>query len=123
MPLSSVNILAVILVLLALCLLVSIIMRLTRCIVLFLLLLILVSAAYTITWGDGSAYVSKFASLFSPQIEEQINDGYRFYRAQSSQEPIIDTNQIESYADDAVSAIEKLLQGHPASEPDRVFKQ
>lgn len=122
MPLSPATILAVILVLLALCLLVSVIMRLTRYIVIFLLLFVIVSTACTITWGDGSAYVSKFASLFSPQVEDQINDGYQFYRAQNEQDPLVDTGQIENYANEALNAIEKFLQAHPSRNPSRTFK-
>ena len=62
---------------------------------------IIVPILVTITWGDGSEYVSKFAAIFTPNIEATINDGYQYYREENEKNPVVDVEQLEKYADEA----------------------
>ena len=63
--------------------------------------LIVVPMLVTITWGDGSEYVSKFAAIFTPGIEESINEGYQYYREENEKDPVVDVDQLEEYANEA----------------------
>lgn len=65
------------------------------------LLVVLVPILCTIMWGDGSDYVSKFASLFTSDIETGINEGYEAYRDENAKNPVVDLEQVEQYFDDA----------------------
>jgi len=51
-------------------------------------------------WGDGTPYVSKVASLFAPEIEQQINDGYKMYHDTNAEDPVVDLDQIKAYLDE-----------------------
>jgi len=64
-------------------------------------LIFIVPILVTVTWGDGSEYVSKFASIFTPNIEQTINDGYQYYREENEKNPVVDVEQLEKYAEDA----------------------
>ncbi|WP_289026357.1 hypothetical protein [uncultured Flavonifractor sp.] len=99
-------ILIVILVILAVCLVFAILFRLIRIAVVVVGLIILVPILCTIMWGDGTGYVSKFASIFSPEIEESINDGYETYRDQNAEDPIVDMDQMDDWFETAGDTIE-----------------
>lgn len=99
------TLLIIFIVVVAICLAVSILLRLTR-IALFLAgLFILVPILCTIMWGDGTDFVSKFASIFAPEIEQGINDGYGQYRDQNAKDPIVDIDQLDKYFQDAQQAV------------------
>ena len=73
------TLLIIFIVVVAICLAVSILLRLTRIALVLAGLFILVPILCTIMWGDGTDFVSKFASIFAPEIEQGINDGYGQY--------------------------------------------
>lgn len=68
-----------------------------RIIVILAILFILTPTLCTIMWGDGEAYVAKVAKLFSPEIEQQINDGYAFYH--NADDPVVNLDQLNEYFD------------------------
>lgn len=74
-----------------------------RIIIVLAILFFLAPTLCTILWGDGEAYVAMVASLFSPRIEQQINDGYAYYH--SINDPVIDLDQINEYLDMAKDRI------------------
>jgi len=86
-------------VLMAICLVLSVLFHMPRAAIVFLVMLIKVPVLCTIMWGDGSGYVARIASFFTPEIEQQINDGYRVYHDANAKDPVVDLNQIESYMD------------------------
>ena len=83
----------------AICLVLSVLFHMPRAAIVFLVMLITVPVLCTIMWGDGSGYVARIASFFTPEIEQQINDGYRVYHDANAKDPVVDLNQIESYMD------------------------
>ena len=86
-------------VLMAICLVLSVLFHMPRAAIVFLVMLITVPVLCTIMWGDGSGYVARIASFFTPEIEQQSNDGYRVYHDANAKDPVVDLNQIESYMD------------------------
>ena len=68
------TLLIIFIVVIALCLVVSILLRLTRIALVLAGLFILVPILCTIMWGDGTDFVSKIPSIFAPEIEQGIND-------------------------------------------------
>lgn len=86
-------------ILMAICLVLSVLFHMSRAAIVFLIMLITVPMLCTIMWGDGSRYVARVASLFTPEIEQQINDGYRVYHDANAEDPVVDLDQIESYLD------------------------
>ena len=80
----------------------SIIFRLIRIAIVLGIIILLVPILCTIMWGNGSDYISKFASIFTPDIEESINRGYEEYREENAKSPIIDMDQLQEYFDDVV---------------------
>lgn len=105
MPGEFRTLLIMLLVLLALCLIVAIFMRIVRFIIIICALIIIIPVLFTVLWGDGETYVSKFASLFSPQMEEEINTGYQFYKETDQQDPVVDLDQIKEYGKNAADSI------------------
>lgn len=97
MPEQLQTILIVAVVVLALCLVCAIVLRMIKAIAIFAVLLVLVPTLCTIMWGDGHAYVSRFASLFTPEIEQQINDGYQTYFDANAEHPIVDFDDLKNY--------------------------
>ena len=75
--------------------LVAVVSRLIRVGVTLLALAIILPILCTVLWGDGSSYVSKFASIFTPEIEQRITEGYQFYKEQDSKDPVLDYEQVE----------------------------
>lgn len=94
-------ILVIILVILAILLVVSLVFRLIKVAIVIAALVIFVPIICTIMWGDGTDYVSKFASIFTPDIEEGISDGYEAYRDEYSKNPVVDMDQVEEYFNQA----------------------
>lgn len=92
-------------ILLAIFLIIAIILRLIRIAIVIGALIILVPILCTIMWGNGTTFVSKFASLFTQDIEQSITDGYEQYREQNAKDPIVDIDQIDQYFNDAGQAI------------------
>ena len=99
------TLLIIFIVVVAICLAVSILLRLTRIALVLAGLFILVPILCTIMWGDGTDFVSKFASIFAPEIEQGINDGYGQYRDQNAKDPIVDIDQLDKYFQDAQQAV------------------
>ena len=116
------SIIHIVLILGILSLVVSIIMRLTRLVITIAVLLIVVPIICTVLWGDGTVYVSSFASVFSPQIEEEINSGYRYYKEQYAEDPTVDMDQLSKYA---ASAKDKRFESitEDTQQEQRVFPQ
>lgn len=100
-PQTLLLIVAVILVVL---LVVAIFLRLIRIAIALGVIIILVPILCTIMWGDGTDYVSKIASIFTPEIEENINDGYQEYRDKNAEDPVVDMDQLEEYFNQAGKA-------------------
>lgn len=93
----------------AICLAISILLRLTRIALVLVGLFVLVPILCTVMWGDGTDFVSKFASIFAPEIEQSINDGYGQYRDQNAKDPIVDIDQLDRYFQDAQQAVKDQL--------------
>lgn len=112
------TLLIIFIVVVAICLAVSILLRLTRIALVLAGLFILVPILCTIMWGDGTGFVSKFASIFAPEIEQGINDGYGQYRDQNAKDPIVDIDQLDKYFQDAQQAVKDQFSGpvFPAQE-------
>lgn len=121
MPFDLKSTLPIILILLAVCLGLSLLMRMFRAFLVTLLLMILLPIVATIMLGNGKSYVSTFASFFTPSLEQHIIDGYDFYQEQYQQNPILDFGQLEKYSRDAVSAFKGLLDKTPISDDIPVF--
>ena len=77
-------------ILMAICLVLSVLFHMPRAAIVFLIMLITVPMLCTIMWGDGSRYVARVASLFTPELEQQINDGYRVYHDANAEDPVVD---------------------------------
>ena len=101
----------VLIVFLAIAGLAAVVTRLFRVGITLLGLAIILPILCSVLWGDGDVYVSKFASIFTPELEQQITDGYRFYKEQDSKDPILDYGQVEEYADGALSRIKNAIWG------------
>lgn len=99
----------VLIVFLAIAGLSAVVTRLFRVGITLLGLAIILPILCAVLWGDGDAYVSKFASIFTPELEQQITDGYHFYKEQDSKDPILDYGQVEEYADGALSRIKNAI--------------
>ena len=99
----------VLIVFLAIAGLAAVVTRLFRVGITLLDLAIILPILCAVLWGDGDAYVSKFASIFTPELEQQITDGYHFYKEQDSKDPILDYGQVEEYADGALSRIKNAI--------------
>ena len=101
MPEGMHTIVMITLGLLAVCLVIAVFMRITRVIITLALLLLIVPIICTVLWGNGDSYVSKFASLFTSDIEQNINDSYHYYREQNEKDPVVDMDQLTEYIDRA----------------------
>lgn len=107
-----------ILILLAVCLVVAILMRVTRVIITLVALLIIVPILCTVLWGDGTDYVSKFASIFTPQIEQDINDGYQIYKEENANHPVVDMDQVNEYVEQSKNVVSDWIDSKIKSEED-----
>lgn len=54
------------------------------------ILSIVVPVIFTLCWGDGSRYVSTFASFFQPAHRQQIEEAYNFYKRKDAEDPFMD---------------------------------
>lgn len=88
-------------ILMAICLVLSIIFHMPRLTFTLVVMVVLVPILCTIMWGDGQKYVAKVASLFVPEIEQQINDSYSLYHDLNASDPVVDLDQVQSYMDAA----------------------
>ena len=61
---------------------------------------VLIPLLFTIFWGDGSKYVSQFASLFEPEHQHQIEEAYHFYKEKDSEDPLIDCDDVSDAVTD-----------------------
>lgn len=107
MPAEMDKIVLIALGLLVVCLIVAVLMRITRVIITLALLILIVPIICTVLWGNGDSYVSKFASLFTPDIEQNINDSYHYYREQNEKDPVVDMDQLVEYADQVKDLFKK----------------
>ena len=87
------------LILMAICLVLSIIFRMARAVFVLMIMIVMVPILCTIMWGDGQKYVAKVARLFVPEIEQQINDGYGLYHDLNADDPVVDLDQVQSNID------------------------
>lgn len=101
MPESARVIFMIVMAILIVAMVVMLLMKLFQFALAVAACVIIVPILVTITWGDGSEYVSKFAAIFTPNIEETINDGYQYYREENEKDPVVDVEQLEEYADEA----------------------
>lgn len=90
---------------------VSLVTRLFRVGITLVALAIILPILCTILWGDGDAYVSGFASIFTPEIEERITEGYHYYKEQDSKDPVLDYEQVEEYAGSALDGVKDAFSG------------
>lgn len=74
------------------------------------LLYIAVPIVFTVVWGDGKAYVSKFASMFQPAYQQQIEDAYRFFKDKDSEDSFIDYEAVSSAVTDV---FQQIIDQHP----------
>lgn len=86
-------------ILMVICLVLSVIFHMPRAAFTFVILLVFVPVLCTIMWGDGQKYVAKVASLFTPEIEQSINEGYGIYHDANAQDPVVDLDQVQAYID------------------------
>ena len=101
--------LIIFIVILLIVLALAIIFRLIRIAIVLGVIVLLVPILCTIMWGDGSAYISKIATIFTSDIEESINRGYEEYREENAKNPIVDMNQLQEYFDNAGDAVKDAL--------------
>ena len=101
----------VLIVFLAIAGLAAVVTRLFRVGITLLGLAIILPILCAVLWGDGDAYVSKFASIFKPEIEKQITKEYHYNKEQDSKDTILDNDQVEEYADGALSRIKNAIRG------------
>lgn len=64
------------------------------------ILCIVVPIIFTIFWGDGSKYVSKFASFFQPAYQQQIEDAYEYYKKKDAEDPFVNYDAVSSAVTD-----------------------
>jgi len=108
-------------VLIVVCLVLSVIFHMFRAVIVLGVLLITIPILCTIMWGDGEMYVSKVASLFTQEIEQQINDGYKAYHDANAEDPVVDLDQLESYMDQFMEKAKEQITGESSTQvfPDR----
>lgn len=87
---------AVVIALLVLC----IIAKLFKIAIGLAILCIVVLIIFTVFWGDGSEYVSKFASFFQPAYKQQIEDAYEYYKRKDSEDPFVDYDAVSNAVTD-----------------------
>ncbi len=90
-----------ILVILVFCL----IARLFRVAIGIAILAVVVPIVFTIFWGDGTKYVSKFASLFNSKYQTQIEEIYQYYKDKDAEDPFIDYDTVTSKVSDSISDV------------------
>lgn len=78
--------------------------RAFRVVVVAVVLAILVPICVTIMCGEGETYVARFASLFSPRIEQQINDGYHDFSEAEKKNPVLDSDGMHDAFNDLWNA-------------------
>jgi len=64
------------------------------------ILCIVVPIIFTIFWGDGSKYISKFASFFQPEYQQQIEDAYEYYKKKDAEDPFVNYDAVSSAVTD-----------------------
>lgn len=69
---------------------VAIFQRAFRVVIAAVFLSIAIPVGVAIMSGDGADYISRFASLFTPAIEQQINDGYHDFSVTEKENPVLD---------------------------------
>lgn len=77
----------------------AIIHRAFRIIIVAIILSMLIPAGFAIMSGNGADYISGFASLFSPSIEQQIKDGYQDFSEKEKQDPVLNGDIAEDTKD------------------------
>ena len=58
-------------------------------------LCLLSSIMATIFWGDGTAYVNVFSSMFAPKYAEEITDAYQHFKKIDAQDPFFDSETVK----------------------------
>lgn len=124
MPTNTQTIFTIIMIVLIVALVVSIVAKLFRLALVMAVLTFVAPILITITWGDGSSYVAKFASAFNSDVENAINDGYQYYREEHEKDPGITDEQMmdimntasefvkdktEDYADDVIQSLDEYI--------------
>lgn len=75
------------------------------------ILAVVIPIIFTIFWGDGSAYVSKFASFFNPKYQEQIESAYQYYKDKDAEDPFVDYDAVKDAVSDALTDVFKPSEG------------
>lgn len=73
------------------------------------LLSIIIPILFTIFWGDGSEYVSRFASLFEPAHQQQIEDAYQFYKDKDAEDPFVDYDAVSESVTNVFRDVEEYV--------------
>lgn len=60
------------------------------------ILFVVIPIVFTIFWGDGFEYVSKFASFFQPAYQQQIEDAYEYYKKKDAEDPFVDYDAVSN---------------------------
>lgn len=93
-------VLPIVVIVLIVLLVIAIFARLFRVAVVAVILAILVPITVTILCGEGEDYISKFSSLFAPEIEQSINDSYKDYSEKEKENPVISSEGFDKAVDD-----------------------
>lgn len=93
------------LILLIFCIAVKLLKRMAAAII----LAIAVPVLFTIFWGNGGAYIARFASFFEPAYQQQIEDAYQYYREKDLEDPFVDPAAVSETAANAVDALRQAM--------------
>lgn len=75
-------------------LVVALLHRAVRVAIVAVILAVILPIMVTILCGEGEDYVARFSSLFTPAIEQKINDGYRDYSELEKNDPVLDLDGV-----------------------------
>lgn len=84
------TVIIVCLVILAVILIGAVIARLFRLAAVILVLAFLVPILISIMSGNGATRVEKISSIFTPEIQQQINETYKEYSELEKEDPVLD---------------------------------
>lgn len=66
---------------------------------------IFIPILFTIFWGDGSAYVSRFASMFEPAYQQQIEGLYKYYKDKDTEDPFVNYDAVSKQVTDIFDSV------------------
>ena len=127
MPENVQAVFTVIMIVLVVAMIASFIAKLAKLALVMAILTLVTPVLITVTWGDGSAYVARFASQFDEETEAAINDGYQYYLEENTKNPGITDEQlldmahaastyVKEQAEDAAQSLDEYM-GDNTDEP------